>query len=473
MPLYWVFIYSALGWVIILVMIGIVLRRKFAPGASLAWLGIVFLHPYVGVILFYLLGEKSLGLGRIARHQKIAAHYRELTNPPQEADLARNLDAGGASMAFLSQKIGKIPVVLGNEVDFLDNSTQMVDRLVADINAASVRVNLLYYMFAPDATGRKVAEALGGAVKRGVNCRLLADAFASREIFRHGGLAGILRQQGIKVTAALPSAPFRRRDLRDHRKLAVIDERIAYAGSQNLVNADYGGRRGAPWYDLTGRFTGPVVQQFATVFAENWAFETDEMLAVEATGFSTAPSAGIPMQVVPTGPIGTGYSYRGILMGAIQTSRHRLVLTTPYFVPDEPTLVSLTMAADRGVDVTLILPKICDQFYTAAAGRAHYTDLLEAGVSIYLYRPGLIHTKSVTVDDSIALLGSANLDMRSFYLNFELSVLLYGGEATGRLRAIQNKYLMDSDKVDRESWGKRPALGRYADAAVCLISPLL
>jgi len=475
MLIYWLFLYSTLGWVIRFAMIAVVLSRRFTPGASLAWLGIVFLHPYIGLVLFRLVGEKSLGPGRIAKQKKIMKHYRttHFANLPQEADLAKTLDAASASMAFLSQKLGNLPVMWGNQADFLDNSADMVDRLIADINSAGTQVHLLYYIFSSDSVGQRVADALAAAVQRGVACRLLADAFASRDIFKVAGLADQLRKQGIQVCSALPRAPFRRRDLRNHRKLAVIDNRIAYVGSQNLINADYGGRRGAPWYDLTGRFTGPVVDECATVFAENWALETDEMLDVKVSDFSTQPGSGIPMQIVPTGPIGTGDSYRRILLGVIQASRRELVLTTPYFIPDEPTLVLLAMAADRGVNVKLILPKVCDQFLAGAAGRAQYADLLDAGVSIFLFRPGLIHTKSVTVDNHIALFGSANLDMRSFYLNFELSVLLYSEEAVQRLYAIQAKYLADSDSLVPETWVKRSVISRYTDAAVCLISPLL
>jgi cardiolipin synthase len=182
---------------------------------------------------------------------------------------------------------------------------------------------------------------------------------------------------------------------------------------------------------------------------------------------------GSRMQVVPTGPVSAAESYRRVLLGAIQSASRRLVISTPYFVPDDPTLVSLMMAADRGVEVTLILPETPDQFMSAAAGRAHYAKLLDAGVSIHLYRPGLIHSKTTTVDETLALFGSANLDVRSFNLNFELSVLVYDADVTGRLRKIQMDYLHDSRKLDLPTWSARPAIKRYADSAVSLLSPLL
>jgi cardiolipin synthase len=166
-------------------------------------------------------------------------------------------------------------------------------------------------------------------------------------------------------------------------------------------------------------------------------------------------------------------SYRRVLLGAIQLATERLILTTPYFCPDDPTMVSLLMAADRGVDISLILPEHPDHFFTASAGRAHYAALLHAGAKIFLYRPGLSHAKLTTVDNTLGIIGSANLDIRSFHLNFELSTLLYGPEVVDRLRAVQLNYISDSRQLDARQWTSRPIVKQYADAAVSLVSPLL
>jgi cardiolipin synthase len=475
MHLFWLTAYLAIGWLIRLGMIPIVLRRHFTPGASIAWLGIVFLHPYIGLLLYLLVGETALGPGRLARYREVIAHYR--VHAPEPLDLGKgcedDLDSFCRPVALQALKISRMPVLPGNRFELLGESTQTVDRLVADIEAASSHVHLLYYIVADDQTGRRVASALASAAGRGVKCRMLVDAFASRAIFKRNGLAERLKQQGIELAQAMPTSPLRRRDLRNHRKLAVIDDRIGYAGSQNLVNADYGGRRGAPWFDLTGRFTGPVVHQFATVFAEDWTFETDKTLDVpSASGYPEEPG-GVPMQVVPTGPVARSVSYRRVALAAIQSARSRLVLTTPYFVPDEPALVSLMMAADRGVDVKLLVPAVPDHLFTAAAGRAQFQSLLDSGVGIFLYRPGLLHTKSITVDDAFAVMGSANLDVRSFNLNFELSILMYGPEAVAPLWAIQSRYLAESRQLQRDEWSRRSVLAQYADNAVALVSPLL
>jgi cardiolipin synthase len=181
----------------------------------------------------------------------------------------------------------------------------------------------------------------------------------------------------------------------------------------------------------------------------------------------------VPAQVVPTGPSTPDATFRRLLLAAVQCARRQVTLTTPYFVPDEPTQIALLMAVDRGVEVTVNVPARLDSRLTAAASQSHYDALLRGGVRIRLYRPGLLHAKVVTVDEAFAVLGSANVDVRSFNLNFELSVVLYGREITDRLRHAQAEYLEDSVPVDPTSWAQRPVVRQYADRAIALLSPLL
>jgi cardiolipin synthase len=466
----WLLPYTAVGWLIRAAMLPVVLRRQFTPGASIAWLGIVFLHPIIGLGLYLLLGETRLGPGRVLRHNDLVKHFQVSdTSRTAQGDLHPRCQA----IARQATKVGRMPVVSGSAVEFIGDSVAMVDRLAADIDAATSHVHLLYYIVAQDSSSLRIVSSLEAAARRGVRCRMLCDQFGSRPIFHRKGLARRLETSGVEVAAAMPSSPLRRRDLRNHRKLAVIDDRIAYCGSQNLINADYGGRRGAPWVDLTGRFTGPVVGEFAAVFASDWAFETEHVLDVPSPEKIAAVADGSVMQVVPTGPVSPDDSYRRVLLGAIQLATEKLILTTPYFCPDDPTLVSLLMAADRGVDIRLIVPERPDHFFTAAAGRAHYRTLLDAGVKIFLYQPGLIHAKTVTVDNTLGVIGSANLDIRSFHLNFELSTLVYGPDVVERLRAMQLSYVTDSRPLDLRQWAARPLIKQYADATVSLLSPLL
>ncbi len=482
MTVSWLLIYLVIGWVVRITMVPVILRRDLAPGASIAWLGVIFLHPLIGLTLYLLFGETRLGPGRIKEHQDLMAHFRSSQPrpglPAQSPPIIRppELPLPYEPMVLQAQHISMMPVVGGNSVEFINPIEKVIQGLVADINAATSRVHLLYFNFAHDASGEPVALALEAAARRGVACRVLVDAVAGRAFFHRSGLAGRLQRAGVEVAAALPANLIARRlprmDLRNHRKLAVVDDRIAYAGSHNLINADYGGSRAGPWVDLSGRFTGPIVNQLAMVFAEDWAFQTGQILEI-APVQPPDLSQNLAMQAVPTGPSHPSKTYRRLLLAAIQASRRQLILTTPYFVPDEPTIIALMMAADRGVEVSLILPKNPDHFFTAAAGRAHIARLLEAGISIFLYRPGLLHAKTATVDDAFCLFGSANLDVRSFQLNFELSLLLYGRDVTSQLRAIQNGFLAVSDRIEATQWSARPIVRQYADRAVSLLSPLL
>jgi cardiolipin synthase len=476
--------YAVIGWAIRAAMVTVVLRRQFAPGASVAWLGIVFLHPYIGLTLYLLVGESRLGPRRTERHRQIVAKFRDPSRNAERAPHEIKPDSPPVyqSMIVQAEKISGLPVLAGNQMDFLPEASQFRERLCAEIAAAGKSIHLLYYIFSNDQTGRAVADAVIQASRRGVKCRVLADALASRAFFHHDGLSTELIAAGVEVAAALPVAPLRRRmarmDLRNHRKLAILDDKIAYAGSNNLINPDYGGRRGNPWIDLTGRFTGPIVGELASIFAEDWAFETGKEIDIpypdphEAASDQNAGDV-FSAQVVPTGPTVPDATFRRLLLAAIQSARQELVLTTPYFVPDETTLLSMMMAVDRGVDVKLILPQTADHFFAAAAGRAHYHSLLRSGVAIHLYQPALLHAKTITVDNTFALFGSANLDVRSFSLNFELTVLLYGQAITQRLRAIQAEYLARSKALELSEWDQRPSASEYADRAVSLLSPLL
>jgi cardiolipin synthase A/B len=470
MRMTWLLAYTIIGWLIRLGMLPTVLRRNFAPGASVAWLAVVFLHPYIGLALYLLFGESRLGPGRVARHYQLLQQYALVDSRP---NLTAGLDTDSQALIRTALKVGHMPLVIGSGVEFFIESALMVDRLAADIAAATSHVHLLYYIMERDATGMQIADALKAAVQRGVKCRVLLDQFASRSAFRPGGLAAQLRAAGVEVVAALPSSPLRRRDLRNHRKLAIIDDKLAYAGSQNLINPDYGGKRGAPWVDLSGSFTGPVVAELATVFVTDWAFESNQLLSAPSPAETMMIEGGVPMQVVPTGPVSQGESFRRLFLAVVDSAQHKLVLTTPYFAPDEATILALLTAADRGVEVSLIVPEKSDNRLVAAAGRAHYSTLLEAGVAIYLYRPGLIHAKVVTVDDSVGIFGTANLDIRSFHLNFELTTLLFGRDVTDRLGAVQRSYIQASRRLNANEWSKRPVASRYIDSAVALISPLL
>lgn len=366
--------------------------------------------------------------------------------------------------------------VAGCGVEFIGNGHDFNSRLVEDIHQARHHVHLLFYIYAPDETGRRVAQAMIDASKRGVACRLLADYAGSLAFFR-SDLPAKMIEAGVKVVAALPVRPIRRRlariDLRNHRKIVVIDGSVGYTGSQNIVNEDYGHKRAGAWVDLMARFEGPIVTQMQGVFVQDWAFETDEVLVEEAY-FRTLGSRGnIMAQCVPTGPNHHSENFRDILLAAINISRSKVIMTSPYIVLDEPSLAALSMAARRGVEVNIVLPYKCDHPLVSLAGRAYYQDLLDSGVKIHFYKKGMLHAKTITVDDNLALLCTSNLDIRSFFLNFEVNVVMYGQQITHEMRFAQMGYMNDSELLTAERWQSRATHLKYLESAAALFSPLL
>jgi len=359
----------------------------------------------------------------------------------------------------------------GNAVELLDDYAGAVQRLVDDIDAAVREVHLLYYLMHDDATGRAVAEALLRAARRGVRCRLLLDAVGAKPGLRAFG--GALRNAGIHVRATLAGGLAWRRsarmDLRNHRKIAVIDGRLALTGSQNLADPHFVPER--PNREVVARVRGPVVAQLQALFASDWYIETGEVLEVDPPPI--APSGTVPAQLLPSGPAYPFENARDAFVALVQRARRRAVLVTPYFVPDEATLGALRIAALSGVTVQLILSGPNNQRLTAWAQAGFYDELLAAGVRIALYRPGFLHAKHLSIDEDIALVGSSNLDIRSFMLNAEAGLLCFDPGVVARLRDIEADYLRQSDPLDADRWRRRPAWRRSVEGIARLADSFL
>jgi len=470
----WSLLNYLLEWVIRIVMLVVVTNRR--RGSPMAWLLVIFFLPLPGLVLYWLIGENRLPRRRAGRHARLLDELSEISRRLEghPAVVHPELPADQMPFVTLAERLGYMPIVGGNEALLMTETDEVIDRLVADIDAAQRHVHLLYYIFADDETGRKVADALARAVARGVKCRVLVDAVGSRPMLKR--LAPRMIEQGVDLHAALPVNLFRRRfarlDLRNHRKLAVIDGRLGYTGSQNIVNADYG-HKDLAWHDMSVRLTGPVVLELQAVFVGDWYFETDEMLVSEDV-FPDPPMLGaIAAQTLPSGPDYPTENYQRMVVAALHAARRHVIITSPYFVPDEAFLQALEVAVLRGVEVEIILPRRCDQVLVGAASRAYYEDLLHLGVKLHLYDDGLLHAKTMSVDDAVALVGSSNFDIRSFELNFEISLLFYGQYVTEYLRDQQNRYIARSGQLTREEWGRRPRLRRVMENITKLLSPLL
>ncbi len=474
----WLFAHHTLiadwtNWIIRIVMLIYVPQRRSAA-ATRTWLLFIFLLPLPGLVCYLLFGR--IHVPRFRKERQVRASFRiKEVQQQMGARMSAHPPLPGELIpaATLAQHLGDFEPMGGNTVELLPDYAGSLDRLVADIDAATHHVHLLFYIFENDATGRRVADATLRATKRGVKCRVLMDAVGSKRGLAR--LAPEMREGGVDVHAMLPVGLFRRNaarfDLRNHRKIAVIDARIGYIGSQNIADPafvpDY------PNEELVVRVTGPVIDQLQAVFLADQYFETGAAIP-EKELFPDQPCAGpTTAQVVPSGP---GYRHENgqeLLIALFHAARRRIVMTTPYFVPDEPTLLAICSAAHRGVEVDLVVSRHANQRVTQLAQQASYDVLLESGVKIHLYRPHFLHAKHLSIDDSVAVIGSTNLDIRSFALNAEINILLYDPQVVAALRLIQEKYFADSDHLTRAEWSRRPLLHKVAQNTARLADSLL
>jgi cardiolipin synthase A/B len=459
-----------------------ILFRHLPVGATLAWLIVLFVLPVLGPALYLFIGENRLGQKRARRWRIIHDLYREW----QAGLKARaridwtDLHPRARSLASHGESITGFTALQGHALEILPDWTSFIDALVADIEAAQSTCHLEFYIW--DSAGRvgEVYTALARAAARGVICRVLVDAVGSRPFLKSREAAG-LRKIGVQVVSSLPVGLFRmlfvRMDLRNHRKIVVIDGQIGYTGSMNLVDPAYfkveaGVGR---WVDAMARLRGPAVEVLNGTFLEDWELETDEGKAIlDTADIRSVPEKGdAVVQVVPSGPGLNRASIHQLLLSLLYSAERELVLTTPYFVPDEPMVIALVSASRRGVAVTLNVPERLDSLLARYAGAACFEELLAAGVRISRYEPDLLHTKAITVDGRIAVIGSVNIDMRSLWLNFEISLFIYDQAGAARVRALQEDYLRESVDLHPRAWLQRPATARVAEGVLRLLGPML
>lgn len=467
-------LYYASEWMVRLAMLVYVPQQRPAA-ATRTWLLLIFLMPWPGVIVYALIGRIRVSHGQREKLARASRAIRQAEAAPREGgSVIGSVPAPYASASSLAFATGDFLPFVGNRVVLHDDYEGWIARLIEDIDAAELQVNLLFYIFADDATGQRVAGALSRAAARGVACRLLIDAVAGKSAFKR--LVPSLHAAGVDARAAMQRTGLFRRnaariDLRNHRKLAIIDGRVGHIGSQNIVDATF-----VPNYpneEVMARVTGAVVGQLEAVFFTDWFIETNQRLdtrdlipAVDATATSTA-------QLLPSGP---GYQLenaRDVFIALLYAAQKRVVITTPYFVPDEPFLQALRSAAMRGVAVHLVVSKHANQPFSQFAQRSYYQDILSVGVHVHLYRPRFLHAKHLTIDDQVAVVGTANIDIRSFALNAEVSLLVYDPIVVADLVRIQERYFNDSDVLDEHEWNNRPLFTKVAQNLARLADSLL
>jgi cardiolipin synthase len=456
-----------LEWIIrIAMLIAVPFRRT--PAATRGWLLLIFFLPLPGLLLFLAIGTPRFPQWRSERFEQLRPFFAEIATrlrqsaPPQVGE--------PLEIAALAERLGQLPLTNGNEIDLIGDYATMIDRLVADIDAARYHVRILVYIFADDSTGQRVVAALARAAARGVACHVLVDPVGSHRWIR--GTLRLLAEADVHARAILP---FRllgrrtRRDMRNHRKLFLIDGSIGYAGSQNIVDRQF--KPGIVNQELVARVAGPAVAAMSAVFVADWYLETEELLDA---GPRVPPAAGAAVaQVLPSGANYPLEGFLTLLTWQIDRAEREVVLVTPYLIPDEGLLAVLATAVLREVDVRIVVSAVADQWLVSHAQASYYDELLSRGVHVHRYRGHLLHAKAVRIDDRLAIIGSSNVDIRSFQLNEEVSLLLYDAPSIGALRMIQQGYLAASDELQLTSWRKRSGFRKFVENGARLVSPLL
>ncbi len=486
-PLTWAIL--ALELLLRIVLAVRVLMRRLSTGVTLSWLLLILSTPFIGAGLYLLVGESRLGRRRAAREAEIEQAYQQylrihaLRCESQQLRLPRSVDR----LAAHAEALGGYPALGGNAIELIDDSLGLLERLAGEIDAAERSVHLLFYIWSPGGAADDVAESLMRAARRGIRCRVAVDAVGSAR-FLASEQALRLQEAGVALTPILPVGLLRlifvRADHRNHRKIVVIDGRIGYTGSMNLADPRYFKQESGrfdPWVDSMLRLEGPAVEQLNLLFLHDWELETgfglglDDLPALfEAAGLVCPLDRGDAIaQLLPSGPgLGSGLVHE-LLVALIYSARDELLVTTPYFVPDSALQAALVAAAHRGVRVRILLPERIDSRMVALAGRASFDELMEAGAEIHRFSGGLLHTKAVTVDGRVALFGTANLDARSFWLNFELMMQILDPTTTRQIRKLQLDYLRRAPRIDPEAWRRRPFPVRLIEQVVQLFAPLL
>lgn len=449
-------------WAVRLVMLVVVPLRR-PPETARSWLLLFFFVPIPALILFRLIGSARFPKWRTERFAAFAPTMAEIAARLPRADVAERA-------ALLVERLGGMPPTTGTAVDLLPDYQTVVDRLIADIDAARSHVHILAYLFADDATGQRIAAALGRAHQRGVDVRVLLDDVGSHHWEK--GTLRMLRDRGVEARVALPVrfAGLRRTraDLRNHRKCYVIDGRIGYVGSQNLVDRDF--RPGVVNDELVARVEGPLVAAIEGVVAGDWYMETGARLTLPP---QPAPAGEEIAQLLPSGPDFPLPGFERLLVALVHEANVRVVIASPYVIPDDALLSAMQSAVLRGVVIDLIVSKIADQRLVAMAQRSYYDEILASGVRIHEYRDRLLHAKHVSIDDRVGVVGSSNADARSFTLNAEISLLLYDKTAIARLVAVQDGCIARSDLLDKAAWDRRPRLAKFGQNLARMVSPLL
>ncbi len=468
-------------------MIGIVPGNR-RPTTAMAWLLGIFFLPVVGLLAYWLFANPRLSRSRLEKQQRAREQIMDATKHLQLPEEFHSQEEWVESAVNLNRNLGAMPLEGGNSVEVISNYRYSMESMRREIDKATRYIHIQFYIMGDDEEYvGPVLDALERAADRGVHVRLLFDHLGTLRVKGYRDLKKRLKKSGINWRPMLPidliGRRWRRPDLRNHRKILVIDGEVGFTGSQNLIEPGYKRKSshkvGREWVEMMLRVEGPLVRSLDVTFAIDWwQEENDEEVLMDMNearhplAYEERPGSTLA-QLLPSGP-GFGKENNLRLFNTlIYSASERLEITSPYFVPDDSMLYAITTAAQRGVEVELYVCEEGDQFLVHHAQQSYYQQLLEAGVRIHCYpAPMVLHTKCFTVDDDVAVVGSSNMDMRSFSLNMEISVMLLGKDMVNAVNDVQNHYREISTEITLGQWRRRPRMQRWIDNVARLTATL-
>ena len=458
----------------------IVVPRNRRPMSGMAWLLTIFFIPYLGVLLFLLIGYRTLPKKRRLMQDQINKFILDSTEGMELVRRDHPWPGWLESVVELNRNLGAMPLVGDNTASLIGEYEVAFDTMIADIDLAKKYVHVEFYILSLDHTTAPFFTALENAHKRGVTVRVLMDHIQSMRKPGFHQTKKRLTDAGIHWELMLPVQPFRgkwqRPDLRNHRKLLIVDGLIGFMGSQNIIDRSYNMRsnirRGLQWKDFMTRLEGPIVSGLNAIFITDWYSETNELLTRDIEPMHPRPvTHALDCQVVPSGPGFKGENNLRLFLALLYYAQDRIIITSPYFVPDESIMYAITTAVQRGLHVELFVSEIGDQAVVYHAQRSYYEELLTAGVHIYMYKaPYILHAKHFTIDDEVAVVGSSNMDQRSFSLNMEVSLMVRGRSFVRNLRAMEDENRRNSRELTLEEWRKQPLRSTILDNLARLTS---
>lgn len=479
------FIFSYSYWLLIaLITFKILIKRRTVP-ASMAWLLIIYIFPLIGIISYLLLEESSLGKNRSNR-TKIAwstntQWIKKLKNY-KHIFSTKNSDIATPLFKFCEHHQG-IGALKNNQIQLFKKTDDIIVSLIKDIEFAQNNIDMIFYIWQPGGLINKVTNTLIMAAKRGVQCRLMLDSVGCSNFF-NSSYPEIMRKAGVNIVKALHINPLyiflRRIDLRQHRKMILIDGNISYTGSMNMIDPTLFKKNVGvgQWIDIMVRIHGPITSAMSIIFSSDWKIETGEHIFPSLSNTNITinnplQSLGHTIQIIPSGPEPPEDIIHQVLLISLYTARKKIIITTPYLVPSDDISRAICTAAQRGVEVHIIIPQHNDSILVKWASRAFFSELLEAGVFIHQFKNGLLHVKSILIDQQLSLIGTANLDIRSLWLNFEITLVIDSKDFSKDLEKLQHNYITHSILIDPKKWEKRPYWKRIIEHLFYFLSPLL